>query len=83
MNSWRCIFIYLTVSCSGPSIIGQQMANGNYVDSKIENLEDGAIRATAYSGIQSNQKINYNVASSDLYGASISISPGALSISSS
>ena len=71
----------ILVSCSGPSFMEQNIAGS--ITSDIEDLGDGAIKATVSSNSASDQVIELLDSTSDLNGSTVTISPGALVIGTS
>ena len=74
------VLFLLSLSCSGPSFFSQQLGTTSSITNVIEDLGDGAIQTTIYATSDSSQTITLE-SDSDLDGASVTISPGALSIS--
>ena len=74
--------VLFMVSCSGPGFFTQQLSSASSISNVIEDLGDGAIQTTIYATSDSSQTIEMTD-SDELSGASITINPGTLAISTS
>ena len=77
----KILMLIQITSCSGPAFFKQELGSSN-INNVIEDIGGGAIRTKIYATNNQSQTITMSN-SSALDGASVTIAPGALSISTS